>query len=294
MASARTAGGAPTSDSLESMIEYLSYSQYNTYTKCPRSWYLSKLRKAEEKQTWYIPIGSAVHDMIEYTLKEPGQAVPPVESFFYPLIEKQLRIEPDTSRWLAGGPKADPVVEGKALQLVKDCFEKALEYLDEIDAWEVEYDAGGRLPGLDVPLKAYLDIVGEHKKHGPVIWDWKTGSTKPGNFQLETYAALLKVPAASGNDHPFTEHGSLTFKGRYVMLAPGKPVTRHIDLSQVNPEEVGKKYQAVLERMRNSEYTAKAGFDCGFCFNQDNCLVNAGMTQRAIYYDRSEEDGIPY
>jgi len=279
MALARTADSAP-ADSLESMIEYLSYSQFSTYSKCPRSWYLSKLRKAEEKQTWYIPMGSAVHDMVEFKLIHPSANPPSAESFFYPLIEKQMRIEPDTSKWLAGGPKADPVVEDKALQLVKDCFEKALEYLDEIDVWDVEYDAGGRLPGLDVPLKAYVDIRGEHRKQKiPVIWDWKTGSTKPGNFQLETYAALMP---------------EFRWKGRYIMLAPGKPVTRYVDLKDVSPEEVGKKYQAVLERMRNSEYTAKAGFDCGFCFNQDNCLVNAGMTQRAIYYDRSEEDGIPY
>lgn len=276
------------------MLDYLSYSQYNTYSKCPRSWYLSKLRKAEDKQTWYIPAGSAVHDMIEAHLKPDYSKNWTAEEFFYPLIEKQLLIEPDTSKWLAGGPKADPVVEGKALQLVKDCFEKALEYLDEIDVWEVEYDAGGRLPGLEVPLKAYIDIVGEHKKHGPVIWDWKTGSTKPGNFQLETYGALLKVPALSGNDHPFTEHGSLPFKGRYVMLAPGKPVTRHIPLSTVDPEEVGKKYQKVYDQMTQKKYEAKPGFDCGFCFNQDNCLVNAGMTARAIYYDRSSEDGYVY
>lgn len=269
------------------MLDYLSYSQYNTYSKCPRSWYLSKLRKAEDKQTWYIPAGSAVHDMIEAHLKPDYSKNWTAEEFFYPLIEKQLLIEPDTSKWLAGGPKADPVVEGKALQLVKDCFEKALEYLDEIDVWEVEYDAGGRLPGLEVPLKAYIDIVGEHKKHGPVIWDWKTGSTKPGNFQLETYAALLKGRYRQGS-------GPMKLKGRYVMLAPGKPNTRYVDLSKVDPIAVGKKYQVVYEAMQAKKYPAYAGFDCGFCFNQDNCLVNAGMTKRAIYYDKSEEDGLPF
>jgi RecB family exonuclease len=277
-------------------LDYISYSQYNTYTSCPRSWYLSKLRNAEARQTWYIPVGSAVHDMIEDWLQaSPDTRVEPkAEDFFYPLVQRQMLIEPDMGKWLAGGPKDAPVIEEKALKLVQDCFEKALEYLDEIDVWEVEYDASGRLPGLSVPIKAYVDIIGEHKKQGPVIWDWKTGSTKPGNFQLETYASLLTQPALSGEDHPFTEHGSLPFKGRYVMLAPGKPVTRHVDLSEVDPAEIGKKYQKVYDRMQEKHYEAKAGFDCGFCFNQDNCLVNAGMTKRAVYYDKSEEDGYPF
>lgn len=272
------------SDRLEGMaLDYISYSQYNTYTSCPRSWYLSKLRKAEEKQTWYIPVGSAVHNMIEAHLSGEYDTLFATD-YFYPLVEKQLLIEPDMGKWLAGGPKDAPVIEEKALKLVQECFEKALEYLDEIEVWEVEYDASGRLPGLSVPIKAYVDIIGEHKKQGPVIWDWKTGSTKPGNFQLETYVALLKEKYMWES----------TIKGRYVMLAPGKPVTRHVDLSEVDPAEVGKKYQKVYDQMQAKHYEAKAGFDCGFCFNQDNCLVNAGMTKRAQYYDRSEEDGLPF
>lgn len=273
-------------------MTYISYSQYRTYTSCPRSWYLSKLRNAESKQTWYIPVGSAVHNMIEDWLlgsngKPPRSLTPPqAESYFYPLIGKQMLIEPDTSKWLAGGPKDSPVTEHKALQLVRDCFEKALEELDHIDVWEVEYDASGRLPGLSVPVKGFIDIIGEHKKKGPVIIDWKTGSTKPDNFQLETYAALLKSADTSPMRWPEF--------GRYVMLAPGKPNTRYVDLREVDPEEVGKKYQKVYDQMQAKKYQAKAGFDCGFCFNQDNCLVNAGMTQRAIYFDRSEEDGYPY
>jgi len=263
-------------------MEYISYSQYNSYTQCPRSWYLSKIRKAEEKQTWFLPIGSAVHDMIEWTLAHPHANLPSAEEFFFPLVAKQRLTEPDTSRWLAGGPKASPVVEGKALQLVKDCFERALEELEDVDVWEVEYDASGRLPGLSVPLKAYVDIRGEHrKKKIPIIWDWKTGSTKPGNFQVETYAALMP---------------EYKWQARYVMLAPGKPKTRYVDLSEISPEGVGMKYEAVYRQMQAKVYKANAGFGCQFCFNQDNCLANAGglPTRQAIYYDRSADDGYPY
>ncbi|HEY6021281.1 MAG TPA: PD-(D/E)XK nuclease family protein [Candidatus Paceibacterota bacterium] len=276
-------------------MEHISFSQFSTYSRCPRSWYLGKVAQGEEKQTWYIPIGSAVHDMIEDHLdlmKRPEYRVENqrAEDFFYPLIEKQMLIEPDLSKWMAGGPQADPVVEEKALQKVTECFERACEELEAVDVWEVEYNASGRLPGLSIPIKAYVDIIGEHKKKGPVILDWKTGSTKPDNFQLETYAALLME---NGYGYGGNMFGS--WQGRYMMVSPTyTSSTRYVDLSKVDSREVAEKYQAVVDRIEGKHYEAKAGFNCRFCFQQENCLVNKGMTPRAVYYDKSEEEGYPF
>lgn len=268
-------------------MEHISYSQYRTYTSCPRSWYLSRLKGGEEKQSWYIPIGTVVHDAVEARLKgEPFD----ITSRFYRLVEAQMLIEPDLSRWLAGGPEAAPITHEKALKRAVGCYEKACEELEAIDVWEVEYDASGRLPGLSVPIKAFVDIIGEHKKRKiPVIWDWKTGSTKPDNFQLETYRALI--------DHNKFDvaWGGLPDQGRYIMLSPTyTSTTRYVDLSKVDPTEVGKKYQAVYDRMQEKHYEAKAGFNCRFCFQSENCLVNKGITPRSVYYDKSEEDGYPF
>lgn len=267
------------------MITHLSYSQYNQYKTCPRAWYLGKVKQAEEKQAWYTAIGSAVHSMIEEHLRGvpryDGKSLN-AEDFFYPLVSAQMAIEPDTSKWMAGGSKAEPVVEERALRRVEECFEKALTFLDEIDVWEVEYDATGYLPGLEVPVKAFVDITGEHKKHGPVILDWKTGSSKPSdNFQLETYKALLSP--------------LIKWTGLWAMLNPTASKARPIDLSAVDPAEVGAKYQVAYEGMRARLYPTKhSKFKCGFCFHQDNCLLNAGPTDRAKYYDRAHEDGLPY
>lgn len=263
-------------------MEHISYSQYRSYTSCPRSWYLARKRQGQELQSWYLPIGSAVHDKIEATLG--GVLDKPMEDYFYPLVAKQMQIEPDLSKWLAGGPKDAPVTHEKALQRAVDCYEKALQELEAIEVWEVEYEATGRLPGLSVPIKAFVDIIGEHKTKGPVILDWKTGSTKPDNFQLITYSALLRQPG----------HQMFPKYGRYVMLAPGASTTRYVDLSDVNPEEVGRKYQAVVDRIEGKHYETQAGFNCRFCFQQENCLVNKGINKRTAYYDRSTEDGYPF
>lgn len=263
---------------------HISYSQWKTYTSCPRQWYLSRLKGGEEKQSWYIPIGTVTHEAIEARLKgEPFDTT----KRFYELVEKQMRIEPDLSLWLAGGPKDAPITHEKALQRAVECIEKADDYLSDLDIWEVEYNASWRLPGLEVDCKAFIDIIAEHKKKGPVIVDWKTGSTKPDNFQLETYAALLRC-----NDSlPYTLED---FHGRYVMLAPQASNTRFVDLSEVDPAVVGLKYQLVYSRMKEKLYQANAGFGCKFCFQAENCLVNKGITPRTEYYDRSSEDGFPF
>lgn len=266
-------------------MNHISYSQWKSYTNCPRQWYLARLKGGQEKQSWYLPIGTVTHDAIEARLKgEPFD----VTSRFYELVSKQMRIEPDLSAWLAGGPEHAPITHEKALQRAVECIERADEFLADLDVWYVEYNASGRLPGLEPELKAFVDIIGEHKKKGPGIVDWKTGSTKPDNFQLQTYAALLKSNGLTDVDLD----GKLF--GRYIMLQPGSPNTRYVDLSKVDPEEVGRKYQAVYDQMQEKIYSAKAGFNCRFCFQADNCLVNKGMTKRAVYYDKSAEDGYPF
>lgn len=276
-------------------MDHISFSQYSTYQRCARSWYLDKIAKAEQRQTWYLPIGTAVHQMVEDLLTSDSEVRRTVlasddaaEMYFYPLIEKQMQIDPDHKNWLKSTASDGPLTEARALRHVRECFSKALEFLDEVEVWEVEYDASGRLPGLSVPIKAYVDIIGEHKKHGPVILDWKTGKQKPkDNFQLETYAALLASTEYGRPDDGWT--------GLWAMLHPEASKARPIPLDHVDPAEVGAKYQVVYEKMQAKLYqTNYAKYNCGMCFQQDNCIMKSGPTKRAKYYDKAAEDGYPF
>lgn len=263
-------------------ISHLSYSQLSTYRKCGRSWYLSKIVRAQERPAWYTAIGSAVHVMVEGHLA--GHQNLEAERFFYPLVERQLALEPDTEQWMFSlDDKGVPLVKERALEHVKVCFERAIEFLEDIDVWEVEYDASGRLPGCDVPVKAFVDIIGEHKKKKkPVGVDWKTGKSKD-QFQMDTYKALVM-----GTQMDF----DLSY---FMMLAPWAPQSRYKDLSAVDPAEVGKKYQDVYLGMRAKLYPATHVEQvCGFCFHAPNCLERSPGTERAIFYDRSSEVGFPF
>lgn len=272
----------------------MSFSALSRYEECPRSYYLGKVKHAEEKMTWYFPIGSAVHNMIEARILKTD-VTPIAEEYFYPLVEDQMKIDPIDVNWLAGGPQDDPTIRAKALDLVKRCYENARTFLDDIDVWEVEYDATGMLPGCEVPIKAFVDLIGEHKKYGPSIVDWKTGKQKPKTpLQLETYSALLSVPSISGNDHPFTEHGSLAFTGLWAMLNPDAAKARPVDLSSVDASALGARYQAAYEKIQEKIWKANAGFHCRFCTQAPNCLIESPGSKRAAFYDRSESDGYPF
>jgi CRISPR/Cas system-associated exonuclease Cas4 (RecB family) len=228
-----------------------------------------------------------VEDWLNPAVHFSGRDDIQAEKYFYPLIERQMQIDPDHKSWLKSTASDGVLTEARALRHVRECFSKALEFLDEVDVWEVEYDASGRLPGLSVPIKAYVDIIGEHKKHGPVILDWKTGKQKPkDSFQLETYKALL-MQNAGWNLYDFT--------GLWAMLHPEASKARPVSLDHVDPAEVGAKYQAVYEKMQAKLYPTKySKYNCGMCFQQDNCIMKSGPTRRAKYYDRAAEEGFPF
>ncbi len=262
--------------------QHLSFSSLSSYESCPRQWYLARVRHAEERQTWFFPIGSAVHASIESYIA--SGVVPDFEGIFYPLVVQQMQIDPDDLNWLAGGPKDDPFIRDKAVQLGKDCVERAVTFLEDVTVHEVEYDATGMLPGCEVPIKAFVDILGEHKKHGPVIVDWKSSASKPKtNLQLEVYRALL---SNQGMQRYTT--------GLWAMLRPGTSKARPVDLSSVDPSALGARFQKCYDDIKARIWKTNHSFDCNFCIQQDNCLLVAGPTERANFYDRAVEDGFPF
>lgn len=274
--------------------EHLSFSQVTRYEECARSWYLSYARKAEPRQTWFFPMGTAVHTSIESYIKTGD--VPDFRSVFYPLIEKQLLVDPNHKEWLSAG-SGDHLVQGQvAVETGERCVESAVRFLQDVDVWHVEYDTSGHLPGCEVPVKAYVDLLGDHKKHGPIIVDWKSGKSGPKDiFQLEVYKALLIAP------HPGERVlGASHFKGYWGMLHPeAKPKTakgRLHDLSHVDPAVIGARFQRAYEGMKATIYKANKSFSCRFCVMQDNCKAYGSplVTERMKYYDHSSTDGIPF
>lgn len=274
-------------------IDHLSYSTLASFTACPRKVYLEKIRHAEPLPAWFFVVGSAVHRYIEYCIRNPGDVTRTVDSFFHEEVFRARLIEPDTSLWLHGGSKEAPLVEELALQQARACAEAALEFLDSMEIWEVEPDITGYLPGCPMPIKAFPDVIGEHKKHGPVIVDWKSGSSKPkDNLQLETYNCLMKYDKMLHVSSPTLS--SADFKGLFVMLKPGTSKARPVKLVET-PESMGQKFAEIERRIKANAWPAIPQFNCRFCTMRPNCKLGGGVTERSAYYDRVELDGgIPF
>jgi hypothetical protein len=280
-------------------IDHLSYSSLSTYNQCPRRYYLGRVKKAEALPAWYFAIGTAVHQAIEWHLSGATVGEDEVETVFIKEVERLMLIEPDTSLWLHGGSKDEPITEERALKRAQECFETAVTILQDITVYEVEPDITGYLPGCDLPIMAFPDLLGEHKKHGPMIVDWKSGASKPKDqLQLETYGALLKVryqgvPVArmGCNSSPVQYP-----KGAWAMLKPDLYKTgplRVVSLKET-PESMGKMFHAVEERIQKKIWPALPEFGCKFCEQLPNCKLKSGSNERTRYFDKAEEEGYPY
>ena len=268
--------------------EHLSYSQLSSYGEtpksgCPRRYFLSRVRKAPGLPAWYFLTGSAIHTGIE-TFVKTGQKLSPVVLLNQEAGEA-LRAEPDLEKWLHGGSKDEPIVKDRALKLVEDCLESAYSFLDKLQLVTIETAVQAVLPGCTRPTVGVIDALGHHEDFGNVIVDWKSSSSKPKtNGQLETYRAINVV----NNQYPDFDHGL------FVMLRPGVRQPRPIDLSKIDPVEVGKKYAELEKKIEKRVWPAMSGFGCNFCEQKPNCSLMSGTNERTSYWDTASDDGVPY
>jgi RecB family exonuclease len=246
-------------------VDHLSFSALSAYQKCPRSFQLSRVIRAEETPAWYFAVGTAVHQFVELFLAE---------------VERLMEIEPDTHKWAHAGSKEAPVVEEKALRLAQECAERAIALLDEIDVWEVELDVSGTLPGCPLPVMGFADIIGEHKKHGPIIGDWKTGKSRPKSaLQLETYNALINITKPKYFDTPF--------KGLWLMVNPEAAKNTRPVVFKETTVTMGNMYGDVARHIARGTFPARIKrWECDHCHQKPNCLAASGPTARTLHYEK--------
>jgi len=255
-------------------LDHMSYSTYNTYDMCPRSMYLGKVKRAWSRGAWFFVTGSLVHEAVESRLKGEDYDT---RSNLYRLVAEQMETDPDVDNWHSGTYLGEPAAKENALKLADDCITEAYRWIDEefTSITMIEMDLSGFLPGCEVEIKGYADVLGEHKKHGPCTVDWKSSAQKPANnFQLETYRALELM---QGIDRYKT--------GLWAMLRPGTSRARPVDLSKVDPAEVGAKYQKIYDRIKSGIFPTQAGWACKICVQDVNCALKAADKQRSRFYD---------
>lgn len=260
--------------------DHLSYSALSSYQKCPRQFKLSRVDRMTPRQAWYFATGTAVHNVVEGYLKDFLDRDVDIreyaEELFIAEVERLMKIEPDTHAWAHAGSDKDPVIEEKALTLAQDCAEEAIAQLELIDVWECELEVTGHLAPCPVPIQGFADIVGEHKKHGPIIGDWKTGKSKPkDNLQLETYHALLHGPDQICKARRWSAKAGAGFKGLWLMVNPEAAKARPVTLKE-SPKSMGLMYADAWRKIERGVFPARVQYSCKFCLQEHNCKTMPG------------------
>lgn len=175
--------------------KHTSHSAISAYTRCGKAFELRKVLKFPEPPSWYLIAGSAVHTAAQAWDENPEGTVSPSMLFvdaFHDEINQARAIWPDDSQWQAAG-------RGLNGQRYDHWFAKGQDYLNQWASTElpgalvdIELDVSTVLPsGLEV--KGYVDRLYQRSPTQWVIWDLKSGSSRPdSDQQLGMYAALTR------------------------------------------------------------------------------------------------------
>lgn len=225
--------------------ERMSASGIKKFADCPKQWWFRYLsdHEAEEGETKYMDLGSAVHDAIEECLKT-GQTDPDEEAHLFYHYADYHGVPDDM------------------LQTGEDCFRRALEYVQKRDPEIIGVEDEIRFtidrPDVQSDVLAYIDVATSDE-----IWDWKTGSIRDDTPQKEQIQAAVYVAAYR------VEYGHFPEMVRFVYLKEEK--VRSIEPSQDIANTMLANARAIVQARKRNEFPAKPGDKCHWCGYQMHC-----------------------
>jgi hypothetical protein len=273
---------------------HLSYSSLSKWQRCNKSYQLEKIIEAPEKPAVYFAGGSAVH-MATEDHDRGDRVMKSWEEYFYPEVARRMEdyggIHWDVKNWLTGGSSSNPESPQGWMTIGPQCIENWIEFTRKdfvISPNGIELDVTTTLPGCPIPIKGFIDRVGEHvnESFGRMILDIKSGKNKPKDpLQLRIYHALM-----------LEKFGHAPTKGAYFMAREGRIIGKPVEFTD-DREEIGEMFGQVYREMvaaeAASEYPASVEFNCKWCTQQDNCLSYTGMTRQAKHFDPLYREGKP-
>lgn len=247
----------------------------NAWDRCPKSYQLSRIIKAQQQPAWYFLGGTAVHLAADDL--DRGLPLKAWKDYFYPEVKKALALEPNHKGWLSGGAKDDPDQGDAWMSIGPTCVSNWKDFTSGVfQVDEIELDVTARLPGSHLKVKGFIDRLGEHDDHGRMIVDIKSGKNLPKDkgLQIATYSALYLMVS-----------GEIVTKGAYFMAREGV-LSKVYEFDPMDTLlEMGKRVKTTAAEIGAGEFPAKVEYTCRFCDQAPNCFAYSGDTQRTRYYD---------
>lgn len=266
------------------MSDVRSYSQLNSYERCPYMYYLERVEKVWQKPAAWLPMGSAVHEAAEmWELSNRSMdletAVTVFELAYQRETNKYLAETPNPKYWFRSGPYKGPEDIVRRYNLGREhvaryiaWYEKhpdqvPLTYLDEAGETKMAIELPFTIEIGGVQVRGFIDWVG-FDGGKIIVRDNKTGNTPGGPEQLATYALAVE---SRWQDTKVTV-------GDFFMTKTGKP-TFPYQLTEVVKMEVTEDYIRMDDGIKAGDFPAKPeAKKCMFCSVQSSCKYRVGGT----------------
>ncbi|WP_280485387.1 RecB family exonuclease [Nocardia cyriacigeorgica] len=246
----------------------LSVSQYNTYAKCPYSWFLDKRANAWKRPAAWLAQGTAVHTGGE-AYEKSGRRLT-LEEFqnvyaksYKEEIDRYAEETPNLDWWFASG-------RYRGREDIERRYGLGLEMCERYISWyqkhphEVPWTAPNGTLGVELPFDIYLDgvnvrgyidlVIWDSKRKKLVVRDNKTGKVPGDDFQLGTYGVALEV-----------DYDENVNEGDYWMGTSGK-ATMPYDLTDMTRDYITEEFHKLAENIRAERFDPDPEPDkCRFC-----------------------------
>lgn len=261
--------------------KHASHSAISAYTRCGKAYELRKVLKFPEPPAWYLIAGTAIHTATQVLDEDPSRSTSPSQLFwdaFHDEIDKARAVWPDDSQWVAAG-------WGLNKQTYSHWFAKGADYLERWASTtlpgalvDIELDVSTVLPsGLEV--KAYVDRLYRAAPTQWVIWDLKSGSSRPdSDQQLGIYAALTRKFLSE-------QPGSGDIKISAANYMFKDDLAYEMDVSNWTLETVDRIGQQWVRAVSNGIFLPVRGSNCERCSVSEACYLQSGDTPVTRLYD---------
>ena len=259
-----------------------SVSQYNSYYRCPYSYYLGRIAKKWQRPAAWLPQGSAVHEAVEKWEKSGRQmSVEEAQRAFAESYERHVdrycndgdNATPNFEYWSRSGPYGGEADLERRFLIGMEQVEKYIRWATSHPEEVVWINEDGT-PGIElefdidlygVRVRGFIDQVLPNDCGSEVIVrDLKTGNKPGDDFQLGVYKVALEE-----------QYGVFAPTGDYWMARTGKP-TYPYDLSDWTRERVSAAFAELEENIRAERFEPDPEpSKCRFCDVAASCEFRA-------------------
>jgi len=245
-------------------IDYLSYSQIESFRTCPLHYKLSYIIRVPTPPSASLSFGSAIHATLKEFYERLRQGLKPSEKLLFEILQEKWQKEGFTSKeherkffekgkfYLSGFLKEEFDPQRKPY-LMEQRFTLPLPLMEK----ERPLKIGGVMDRVDVLEDGSLEIV-----------DYKTGATIPTQSQIDNNLQLTfyALAATSIREEPFNKTSAKLNLSLYFFDTQEKLTTKRTK---------GELDEAIEEIYKVRREIEESDFKCsGHMFCQNNCEYN--------------------